>query len=305
MTTPYLLRLLCLSLASFFLLQLALAAAVATFAGRALRAAAAMAPRSGARLLLGMRLLPPAIAALLVAGICAPSYLWLEPEGTGERAGIACLAAAILGGWTCAAGIARAIGAAARSRRYLRECRVAAAAGAPVILLAGIFRPRLLVSRRVRRALDAEQLAAALRHERAHRASRDNLKRLLLAAAPDALLFRHGLGRLERGWARLAEWAADDRAAAGDPQQSLALAGALVRMARLDPAPKAGPLVCSLLADTAELAVRVERLLNPAPVRRRRVPRWPALLAGAGAAALLAQPGTLYAAHRILEAFMR
>ncbi|HLH16601.1 MAG TPA: hypothetical protein VKX45_05255 [Bryobacteraceae bacterium] len=305
MTAPYLLRLLCLSLASFFLLHFALAAVVAAFAGRALRAAEAMTPRAGARLLLGLRLLPPVVAALLVAGICAPSYLWLEPEGTGERAGIACIAAAALGGWICAAGIARAIGAAVRSRRYLRQCRAAAAAGAPVMLLAGVFRPRLIVSRGVRRALDAEQLAAAVRHERAHRTSRDNLKRLLLAAAPGVFPFRGGLRRLERGWARLAEWAADDRAAAGDPDRSLALAGALVRMARLVHAIEAGPLACSLVGDTAELAVRVERLLNPAPVRSRPILRWPALVAAAGVAAVLAQPGTLYTAHRILEEFMR
>lgn len=304
MTAPYLFRLLCLCLASFFALHLVLTALVAAIAGRALRIAETFAPHAGARLLLLLRLLPLLAAAVLVSGICAPSYLWLEPEATTEHMGLACLAAALLGGWVCAAGLARAARAVLRSSRYLRDCRSLADSDAPVLMLAGVFRPRLLVSRGVRRSLEKDQLVAALRHEGAHRASHDNLKRLLLLAAPEALPFRHGLRRLDRGWARMAEWAADDRAAAGDPRRSLALAAALVRVARMGAAPAAAPLATSLMADDSDLGVRVDRLLNPPAYRNVTVPAVPVALMIVALVVLFCQPATLYAAHRILEELM-
>jgi hypothetical protein len=305
-TISYLFRLICLCLASFFLLHVVFAAAVAALAGRAVRLAESMAAQRGALLLLVLRLLPPVLATALVAGICAPSYLWLEPEATAEHVGWTCLAAAVLGGWICAAGLVRAARATVRSRRYLRHCRTMEASDAPVVLLAGVFRPRLLISRGVRAALSAEQLAAAVGHERAHWATHDNLKRLLLRAAPDAIPFGPGLRRLERGWARMAEWAADDRAAAGSARKSLALAGALVRVARMGTVPATAPFATSLMADSTDLAVRVERLLNPQmQTRASRSRRWPAAVAAAVLAAALFQPGTLYAAHRVLEELMR
>src|SRR2546430_1176329 len=81
--------------------------------------------------------------------------------------------------------------------------------------------------RAILEALSAEQLAAALRHERAHRISRDNLKRLCILSAPDILPFLGGSAELERGWAKFAEWAADHAAADGNPDRSLSLAAAL------------------------------------------------------------------------------
>jgi len=60
---------------------------------------------------------------------------------------------------------------------------------APCVMLAGVLRPRLVISRGVVAALSAEQLSAAIRHERAHGISRDNLKRLLVLLAPGILPF--------------------------------------------------------------------------------------------------------------------
>jgi hypothetical protein len=142
----------------------------------------------------------------------------------------------------------------------------------------------------------------ALRHEWAHRISHDNLKRLLLLAIPDVLPWLRGLRAIDRAWARLAEWAADDRAVGDDSLRSVALAGALVRVARLGTAPPPAPLATSLLADGSDLAVRVDRLLHPAP-RCDAGRAW--VLSGIGCAAaftmLALRPETLRAAHRLLE----
>src|SRR6185437_807949 len=112
---------------------------------------------------------------------------------------------------------------------------------------------------------------------RAHAESLDNLKRLLLCAAPGILPFAAGFRAIEREWAKLAEWAADDRAAQGDAGQSLTLAEALVRMARIGSLSRCSPLVSPFASATSDVAERVNRLLGRtnggAPVRRGRTAR--------------------------------
>jgi hypothetical protein len=302
MTVPYLLRLLCVCLASFFILHLVFALAVSAAAPLAIRRAAQMRAAAGARLLLLLRLLPPGLALVVVAAICAPSYLWLEPDASPEEVGLVFLGVALIGGSMCAAAIGRALNAAVRSRRYLRDCPRLVESNAPVLMLAGVLRPRLVVSRGVVGALAPEQLAVALRHEWAHAISHDNLKRLLLLAIPDVLPLVHGLRSIDRAWARMAEWAADDRAVGDSSQRSLALAAALVRVARMGPAAPVPSLATSLMADGRDLAARVDRLLEPAPcpeLSRTWVVSGAAFALALSAMAL--QPATLRAVHRLLE----
>jgi hypothetical protein len=302
MTLPYLLRLLCVCLASFFVLHLIFALAVSAAAPLAIRRAERMRAAAGARLLLLLRLLPPGVALVLVGAVCAPSYLWLEPDASAEEVGLIFLAVAVVGAVICAAAIRRALTAAVRSKRYLRNCPRLIESEAPVLMLAGVLRPRLVVSRGVVGALAPEQLAVALRHEWAHRISHDNLKRLLLLAVPDVLPRVHGLRSIDRAWARMAEWAADDRAVGGSSHRSLALAAALVRVARMGPPAPAPSLATSLMADGCDLAARVDRLLDPAPcpeIPRAWVVSGAAFALALSAAAL--QPATLRAAHRLLE----
>jgi hypothetical protein len=73
-----------------------------------------------------------------------------------------------------------------------------------------------------------------------------------------------GYARLERAWSRSAEWAADDRSVAGDAKRSVLLADTLVRVVRISAIRPLSPVVSSLMADSDDLAVRVDRLLCPA-----------------------------------------
>lgn len=321
MTLSYLMRLLCLCLASFFLVHLAVGMALSLLTPAAIACAERMRPTRAARFLLSLRLLPWAFASLVVAGLCAPSYLLLEPAATGEWVGPACLVSALLCLASAAVSGARCVRAARRSLGYVRYCRMVGRqeqlspesspvwvveGPAPFLVLAGIVRPRLLISRPVVHALTGEQLAAALRHEQGHLVSRDNFKRLLLLLAPDLFPGGRGFARLERAWNRFAEWSADDYAAAGDARRSLSLASALVSVARLGACPQAAPLITSLLADNRDLAARVERLLRDAPgAGSDDGPTLAAALATSAAAALLLlpllHPGTLRSAHRLFE----
>jgi len=93
MMASYLVRLFCLCLAVFFLIHSVAGLAVALSVPRAIRAARRMRPRGAERFLLMLRLLPAALALLVVAGVCVPSYLWLEPEISAEEVGAGCLTA--------------------------------------------------------------------------------------------------------------------------------------------------------------------------------------------------------------------
>jgi len=243
-----------------------------------------------------------------------------------EPIGWVCLAAAALGLAVWSHSIARTLRAVGRSLRHIRQCQRAARKTylrgdtapvwlmedpAPLVMLAGVLRSRLVISRRVVSALSAEQLDAVLRHERAHSRSRDNFKRLLVLLSPGILPFFRGFGRLEQAWARVAEWAADDFAVAGDSHRSLTLAAALVRVARLGAVPPPPMLVTSLMPNGVDLSARVDRLLHfvPSAVKPGRFARL--LTGGAGVVlgtcvlALMAQPVTLHAAHEFLEELIR
>jgi Zn-dependent protease with chaperone function len=322
MTLAYTFRLVCLSLAAFFLVHLAVGMLVLAISPAAVRLVERIPARSAARWLLTLRLLPLASSLLAVAAFCIPSYLWLEPEATAEETSLVCLALALLGFSVWAFSIARGVRAAVRSLRYIDRCQRAGfgtrlkgdpspvwvmegATGA--LMLAGILRPRIFISRKVMTALSRDQLAVAVRHESAHRVSRDNLKRLLIVLSPGILPFFRGFDSLDTHWSRLTEWAADDHAVDGDSGRSLSLAAALVRVARLAPGPNHPPLITSLLDERRNLAARVDRLLRPASAinpPERRIPIVPAgatLVTTVLLVAVLLHPATFQNVHRLLE----
>jgi hypothetical protein len=293
MTASYIVRLLLLSSASFFLVQLVLGALIAWIAPAVLRRAHGMRPAKASQLLFTVRLMPAAVSIVAVCALGLPSYLKFEPASTSEQAGALCLIAAILGVLFCGTAIFRAGSAIIRSTVY-RSGQIEG------IALAGILRPRLLISDRARCKLSADQMEVALRHEDAHRRSFDNLKRLLLLLAPAMFPRQHAL---ERMWARCTEWAADDRATGGDPDRSVALAEALVCVARLQSRTGLPPLVTSLIDSGEDLSIRVDRLLNPVSRNDSRA-RFGALAIYGSAvllAAIGANPGALRVVHHLLE----
>jgi len=321
MTVSYVGRLVCLSLAFYFLAHAALALGIRAAGGWAIRVAERLRPRDGARLLLALRLLPAALTCMAVAGLCIPSFLWLEPSETGEQAGVLCVGAAVLGAAIWVRALCRASKAVLQSRRFAAICEQTARAnepasqqswwivdtGAPALALVGLVRPRVVVSRELIESMTAEQLRAALQHENAHGRSRDNWKRLALVLAPEILPGWRAFGALERAWARLAEWSADETAAGAGPRERLVLAEALLRAARLGGArAAAGPLVTAFVEEPLDLEVRVKRLLDaPAgvvPARRY----WAAAgLWGGCLGILLLRPEALLCVHQLLERLMR
>ncbi|MHB8500153.1 MAG: M56 family metallopeptidase [Candidatus Acidiferrales bacterium] len=322
MILPYLLRLVCLCFASFFVLNVAAGLLVRFSSKSAIRFAESKTPSTAARLLLALRLLPFALAVLFVVGLCVPSYFWLEPAATAERVGVLCVALGLLGAVSWFLAIARGAHALSVSVRHNLLCRRAGRethmpgesapllvveSEAPLLAMSGLFRPRLLISRGVLRALSAEELDAALRHEHAHRTSRDNAKRLLILLAPDIFPFVRPLRILERSWSKFAEWAADDQATAGNSSRAVSLAAALLQVARMGSGPRLPFLSTSLLACDRDLSARVDRLLHATPRTSARTWQAQPLLRSAGfllagnVAVLLFAPSTLSLVHKLLE----
>ena len=324
MTLPYIWRLLCVCLASFFLIHTALGALVAGGSTILIRWARSMDARRAALVLFCARIAPGLLAAAAVFALCVPSYLSLEDERGSEYVGVRCLFIAACCATLLILSIGRVGRALLRSRHYLQECRSVGNtvqltdSGSPVLVveepspflaIAGILHPALLVSRGALNALAPEQVAAALRHERAHADSHDNLKRLCLFAAPGLLPFAHGFQPIEREWSKITEWAADDSASQGDAGRSLSLAEALVRMARCGSLAQCSPLASPFVATTADVAERVDRLLGSPKSSVRPSHRPAGRLAAAGftlasLGAITANPSTLFAVHRVLERLM-
>ncbi|HKW57595.1 MAG TPA: M56 family metallopeptidase [Candidatus Acidoferrum sp.] len=325
MILPYLVRLLCLCFACLFLVNAVCTALLRPLAMPVMRFAERKPASTAARLLFLCRLLPFAFAILFVLGLCVPSYLWLEPSATSERVGIPCALLALLGCATWLFSLARSVRALANAcarnaqwnstvcenlRSRTSGSLLVLEENSPILALSGLFRPHLVVSRSVLKSLSADELDAALSHEQAHFAARDNFKRLLFLLTPEPLPLVRPLRPLEERWSKLAEWAADDHAVRGDSVRALSLASALVQVARLGAAPDLPALSTSLLACDRDLSSRVARLLAAGTAPADRGSRAPLLLRplygwlAAGLAFALLLPALLPPIHRLLERFL-
>jgi Zn-dependent protease with chaperone function len=248
--------------------------------------------------LYALRAFPLVAAMILVFFFAIPSFLRLEPYGANETIGYLGLGLAFGGTAVVAFGAISALLALWNTSRFLaaypqKRLRHSYKSGAwvveivtakPMLLVAGIYRPKVLVSQEAVRLLDEAEMRAGIRHEQAHARFHDNLKKLVLRAAQFPLL-----SALEQSWMHAAELAADD-AAATDESSALDLASALLKVANRSSASHMPELATSLLPDTQDaLRVRVERLMawqpRPASAPRTRLLA-PCLLAALGLLAI-------------------
>jgi hypothetical protein len=311
--TPYLLRLCCLSLAVWFAVQLCVGLLVRSATGRAIGYAERLHASRAAALMLALRWLPALSGLFAAAFLCVPIYIRFEPLVNDEEMGFACVGLACLAVLSFLLPLTRTafhlFQSELRLQALLRNSEKQAGVSvirkpSPSMALVGLFRSHVLVSQEVMDLLSSDQLDAALRHERAHKESGDNRKRLLLELAP-----LDGTGNAPRtAWSRFTEWAADDRATEGDSLRSIALASALVSVARLSPG-ECLPHATMLISNGRDLRLRVERLLEPSS--RPPVHRFPfaAVFAGAVAfaaalALLVQQPSAAAIVHGLLEALV-
>lgn len=132
----------------------------------------------------------------------------------------------------------------------------------PLVFTAGYLRPRVVMSRGLREALDEEQLAVVIAHEKNHAAHRDGALRLLAGLL--AIILPGQIGeRLCREIERAGEEAAD-RAAAVAVGSSVVVAETLLRVERLLGAHEA----ISVGFDDGDLRHRVGALLDERRLRR-------------------------------------
>ena len=319
----YELLLILVTLAAFAAAGTAAAAAVVLVWRRVDAAAPGRTAAARARRLFLVRLVPVA-TGLLACAVSALAFLRHEPRTTGETPEWLLLGAAATGAALAAAAVLRVAARwwststflAAVERTATRVSGVPAMdVGLPIwqveipfplVALAGIRRPRLLIARQVLEQIPADELQVVLQHEIAHARRRDNVAGLVLSALPDVLGLSQRWTGLERAWRDAAEDAADDRATRGDASARACLASAVVRVARLaqrESAP-AVPLLAFYSGESAEsISRRVRRLLAAAEPPGRRAHPFAVLAAAAALVvpALLLEAELLLGAHRAIE----
>jgi beta-lactamase regulating signal transducer with metallopeptidase domain len=165
-----------------------------------------------------------------------------------------------------------------------------------------------VAARSVIEACSAAELAVIVAHERGHLSSRDNLKRLLIACAPDALRWTAIHRRIAAAWSDAAEDAADDAATLGDAAARIDLAALLIKIARLTPSPAWPAATVSPFVEPNGLDRRVRRLLEdavtPTPVGSRRATASLLLIAMGLATAALTRTETLERIYGGVEALV-
>jgi len=211
------------------------------------------------------------------------------------------------------AGLYRALSAYLRTARLVRQWKRNATQvedavlplyqtgpDSPPLVVAGMLRPRLLVSCSTNNLLNEEELARAIAHESAHIRNHDNVKKLALRVCQFP-----PMRSLEQSWLEALEISAD-QSAVNSKREALDLASALVKSSRLSrPTPE---LVTNLASPAGTLLHnRVERLLaweQPEVAARYRKLLLPASLVTLAALAIARYDLLLWLVHELAEMLM-
>ena len=261
---------------------------------------------------LGLRIFPAAGSATLVLTVVLPAFLRYEPRHAHDQPGPLLVVAALFALLVVGDGIRRGLRASRATRALLRSSQphlADAAAGSgevtvinvrePLIGVVGGWRQRIVAARSVAAACDHEEFRQVLAHEAAHMDSRDNLKLFMLLTMPDTLAWLPTGRALTEQWRAATELEADERASGADPRKRVALASALIKVARLSMATGRPRRVSRVGTQLGGLDHRVRRLLAPSAAIPRSFPAR-RLLTCALLVPLLAVP--LYASvHRLIE----
>lgn len=285
-----------------------------------LSAAVVLAWRTGLRrhltdadAVLGMRLLPAMGSAALVLTVVLPAFVLYEPRHAHDQPGPLLVVSALFALLVLGDGIRRGAKAWRATQTLIRSaephlnqpttCATKVAVidvKEPLVGVVGGVKQRIVAARCVTTACDDEEFRQVLAHEAAHMDARDNLKLLLLLMLPDALAWSSTGSALTDQWRAAAELEADERASGGDPRKRVALASALIKVARLSIAnglPRKARRTSVPLSSGLEH--RIRRLLAPSATMRRSFPAR-RILTCALLVPLLAVP--LYASvHRLIE----
>jgi Zn-dependent protease with chaperone function len=306
-----------LSFAVFVLLYAVLSVLAAWGGQAAKRVCSRFSPSLAANLLFGLRILPIVLSGLVTFGLMVPSFLLLEPHSIDEPIGAIPLGLGLCGLILLTVGVVKATAAQVTTSRvvaaWLRQGSAIDPAGAvplfsssraiPALTVAGILKPRVLLSETAAAVLTRSELRTALKHEMAHVSRRDNFKKLLFSLC----VFPRMVG-LERAWLEAAEMAADD-AAVSNASEALDLASALIKLSCIAPLQSPSFTTALLPNSTAEICARVERLVAWEEERTStdRFHLWYALVPGLGTIVYVALSyhALLIQLHRATEWLMR
>lgn len=228
--------------------------------------------------ILALRLLPFAIAFVAVFSVVLPTFLIHEPLGTSERIGLPLVVLAWLSAFEFLRSAKTTWYELSLTRKLsktwqpgARQIRLAGinvpvyrfAHAFPVVAVIGIRRPSLFIADQVLAELDDTEIRAVIAHEAAHVSKRDNLRRTLMKICAGGWNWLPAGRDVTRAWSRAAEHDADAHAARAEEGAALALASALIKIARMMPAGARPtlPVAALLTGDaTSALEQRIQRL---------------------------------------------
>jgi hypothetical protein len=226
--------------------------------------------------ILMLRLFPCAGSLFITLVVVLPAFLINEPRHAAEpvRPLLLLMAAFTLAKFAAAfvrAGRGWMDTASLLRRQVKKSCLIAGQhveiIDMPQALVAvvGVWRPRIVAASQVLAVCSGEEFREVIGHEAAHLSAHDNLKLLLLIASPDMLAWMSAGGAMLTRWRAAVEFEADEMATGPDRRKRVALASALIKVARLSVAqPRIAALSMPIAVD--DIDGRVRRLLAPMPV---------------------------------------